>query len=354
MKSKQSFWQRIGLHDFFLKKEAERANAPQPSLTPNAVYHYIIEKFKESVQELSFADRVVFYHEYIICLNPEDYRLFMENKRGIFGIIVHESLKKMYGLLKEYRALGKTVEPSASRWIFRFVSNSDYAAGDISFIGKLLPGNAPNAQNSENLRVTFIPRQTGIAQTFDINPDILAGFHFYSEGYYEVPYREDLVYDEQQVSASQASAGESGHASVPKSTGTGFSLARSAGQSSSLAKGPAGVFARFETIVPDKEFAGKKIEYFMREEEIVVSGKDEQAEGKNFFKIPSDWVNSPHLKIRFDKGESKFYLSSFGEKTVVNEKEVARSEEASPQWTELPFNSRILLNGIVGVNIFKP
>lgn len=328
MKSKQSFWQRIGLHDFFLKKEAERTDTAPPSLTPNDVYHYIIEKFKESVKDLSFADRVVFYHEYIICLNPDDYRLFMENKKGIFGIIVHESLKKIYGLLKEYRALGKTVEPSASRWIFRFVSHPEYASGDISFIGKLLPDSAPNTQTAENLRVTFIPRQTGIAQTFDINPDILKGFHFYSEGYYEVPYREDLVLDERQIRTTPGSASPSGNTS--------------------------GALARFETIVPDKEYAGKKIEYFMQEETITVSGKEETAEGTDYFKIPSDWVNSPHLKIRFDKEAGKFFLASFGEKTVLNEKEVARSYEDSPEWTELPFNSRILLNGIVGVNIFKP
>jgi hypothetical protein len=327
MKAKQSFWQRIGLHDFFLKKDAERVDKTPPALTPNAVYHYIIEKFKESVKELSFAERVVFYHEYIICLNPEDYRLFMENKKGIFGIIVHESLRKIYGLLKEYRGIGKTVEPSASRWIFRFVSHPEYAQGDISFIGKLLPDSAPNTQTAENLRVTFIPRQTGIAQTFDINPDILKGFHFYSEGYYEVPYREDLVYDERQV---KNTPGDPGFRST------------------------ANALARFETIVPDKEFAGKKIEYFMRDNEITVSGKDEAAEGSEYFKIPSDWVNTPHLKIRFNREENKFFLTSFGEKTVMNEREVTRSREDSPQWTELPFNSRILLNGIVGVNIFKP
>lgn len=320
MKSKQSFWQRIGLHDFFLKKEADRVTSTVPLLTPNNVYHYIIEKFRESISELSFADRVVFYHEYIICLSPGDYRLFMENKKGIFGLIVHESLKKFYALLKEYRALGKTVEPSASRWIFRFVSNPEYASGDLSFIGKLLPDTAPNTQTAENLRVTFIPRQTGIAQTFDINPDILKGFHFYSEGYYEVPYREDLVYDERQV------------------------------------KNPGAVnaLARFETILPDKEFAGKKMEYFMRDEEIIVSGKEESHEGSQYFKIPSDWVNTPHLKIRFNKDERKFYLASFGEKTLLNEREVMHSGEEAPQWIELPFNSRILLNGIVGVNIFKP
>jgi hypothetical protein len=329
MKSKQSFWQRIGLHDFFLKKEAVQNDAAPSGLTPNDVYRYIIEKFKTSISELSFADRVVFYHEYIICLNPEDYKLFMENKKGIFGIIVHESLKQMYALLKEYRSLGKTVEPSASRWIFRFVSAPEYSRGDISFIGKLLPDSAPAAQSTENLRVTFIPRQTGIAQTFDINPDILKDFHFYSDGYYEVPYREDLVFDERQIKTTPGAA-------MPPQAHVRNAL------------------ARFETIVPDKEYAGKKIEYFMQADEIVVSGKEGPDDLANFFRIPSDWVNTPHLRIRFNRDENKFYLASFGEKTVLNEKEVERSEEADPQWTELPFNSRILLNGIVGVNIFKP
>lgn len=328
MKSKQSFWQRIGLHDFFLKKETDPVDYTPPSLTPDDVYKYIIDKFQESVRELSFANRVVFFHEYIICLNPEDYRLFMENRKGIFGIVVHESLKKIYGLLNEYRSLGKTVEPSSSRWIFRFVSAPDYARGDISFIGKLLPDNPNQSTKEENLRVTYIPRQTGIAQTFDINPDILKDFHFYSDGYYEIPYREDLVFDEKQVS------------NTPGAT-TSTSGSRNA-------------FARFETIVPDKEYAGKKIEYLMTAEEIIVSGKEETAEGAEYFKIPSDWVNSPHLKIRFNKDDNKIFLASFGEKTVVNEREVPRSDESAPQWSELPFNSRILLNGIVGVNIFKP
>lgn len=182
MKPEKSFWQRIGLHDWFLKKEATQVKEQPLSLTPNDVYHYILEKFNESVQALSFAERVVFYHEYIICFNPDDYREFMENKKGIFGLIVQESLKKVYATLKEYRSLGKTVEPSSNRWVFRFVSNMEYTRGDMSFIGKLLPDS--QQQKQENLRVTFIPRQTGIAQTFDINPEILKGFTFYSEGDY--------------------------------------------------------------------------------------------------------------------------------------------------------------------------
>ncbi|HEU4471099.1 MAG TPA: hypothetical protein VFR58_08455 [Flavisolibacter sp.] len=320
MKSKDSgdsFWKKIGLHDWFLKKEADPADTQVAGLTPNDVFHYILEKFNSSVNELSFANRVVFYHEYIICFNPEDYKEFMDNKKGIFGLIVQESVKQFYSLLKEFRAKGKTVEPSSSKWVFRFVSHPDYARGDKSFIGKLLPG-APQ-QKQENLRVTFIPRQTGIAQTFDINPDILQGFTFYSEGYYEVPYQEDLTYDAEKA---------------VKQTATG-------------------IRARLETIVPEKEFAGRKIEYFMREDEIIVSGKEETREGSNIFRIPSEWVNTPHLLIRFSKNDNKFYLSSFGEKTLLNEKEVSRSETGRPDWTELPFNSRIMLNGIVGINIFK-
>ncbi|MGE5518282.1 MAG: hypothetical protein ACM3VS_00045 [Candidatus Dadabacteria bacterium] len=316
MKPKTSIWQKIGLHDWFLKKEASQVKDAPSALTPNDVYHYILQKFNESIKTLSFANRVVFYHEYIICFNPEDYHDFMNNKKGIFGLIVQESLKKIYDTLKEYRSLGKTVEPSSHRWVFRFVSNPEYTRGDISFIGKLLPDQAQ--QKEENLRVTFIPRQTGIAETFDINPEILKGFTFYSEGYYEVPYQEDLVYDDQKVK-----------------------------------KNLKAVRARFETIVPDKAYSGKKVEYLMKEDEIIVSGKDEHREDNNIFKIPSEWVNSPHLKIRFDKNDEKFYLTSFGEKTIVNEQEIGRSDPQKPQWSELPINSRIVLNGIVGINIFN-
>ncbi len=314
MKTKPTFWQRIGLHDWFLKRDSGPAKAVLPLMTPDDVFRYIVQKFNESIGQLSFANRIVFYHEFIICFNSDDYREFMDNKKGIFGLVVQESVRKFYEILKEHRSAGKTVEPSSSKWVFRFVSHPDYARGDKSFIGKLLPG---NHQKDENLRITFIPRQTGIAQTSDVSTDILKGFTFYSEGYYEVPYLENLVYDENKMESS---------------TGT---------------------LARFETILPDKEFSGRKIEYIMKEEEIYVSGKDEQRNEQNVFRIPSDWVNSPHLRIRYNKGEGKLYVTSFGEKTIVNEKQLPVSDLNNPAWSELPMNSKLVLNGIVGINVFK-
>ena len=316
MKSKKSFWQSIGLHNWFLKKENSLTAQEPPALTPDAVYRYIVEKFEESIAQLSFADRIVFYHEYIICFNPGDYNEFINNKKGIFGLIIQESVKRFYAVLNEYRLSGKTAGPASNKWVFRFASNPDYPRGDKSFIGKLLPGNI--YKKEENLRVTYIPRQTGIAETFDVNPEILTGFTFYSEGYYEVPYQENLVLDERKI------------ANIEKA-----------------------LVARFEAIIPDKEFAGKKLQYMMKDSSIIVAGKEEQRDEQDIFRIPSEWVNTPHLKIRHDKNEGRFYLASFGEKTIVNENEVAVSTIDNPSWVELPMNSRMVLNGIVGINIFK-
>jgi hypothetical protein len=308
-----SFWQRIGLHDWFLKKDADPVLA-EHSMTPDDVYKYIVEKFRESISQLSFANRVVFFHEFIIGFNTGDYKDFMDNKKGIFGLIVQESVKKFYEILKEMRSQGKTVEPSSSKWVFRFVSHPDYTPGDKSFIGKLLPG---TQEKEENLRITFIPRQTGIAQTADISNEILKGFNFYSEGYYEVPFREDLIYDLD-------------------------------------AAGPAdSVLARLEAIVPEKEFSGKKIEYLMQGREIRVSGKEEKEGIPHTFRIPTDWINSPHLLIRHDKDSGKLSVASFGEKTLVNEKEIRNSREQEPLFFDLPYNSRLVLNGIIGINIYK-
>ena len=316
MKTKTSFWQRMGFHEWFLKREAGVSVQQVAPLTPDNIYKYIVQKFEESIAELSFANRIVFYHEYIICFNEEDYNHFTENKKGIFGLIVQESVKQFYNILQQYRQEGKVVAPSASKWVFRFAAHPEYLRGDKSVIGKLMPGSI--RQKKENLRITFIPRQTGIAETFDINPDLLDGFIFYSEGYYEIAYD------------------------------TLFSL-----NDKTITNGDKAILARFETIVPDKEFAGKKIEYLMKEKEIFISGKDETKDAPDIFRIPSDWVNTPHLRIKHDNDDNKFYLASFGEKTLVNEIEVSASDISNPSWVPLPLNSRIVLNGIVGVNIFK-
>jgi hypothetical protein len=318
MESKSTFWQKIGLQDWFLPngKAAAVTAVNNKTLTPDDVYMYIIEKFKESIGQLSFADRVVFYHEFIISFNEEDYQDFINNRSGLFGIIVHESVKKFYELLREHQEVGKKVEPSSSKWVFRLVSHPDYAKGDKGFIGKLLPG---SNKKEENLRVTFIPRHTGVAQTLDISNDILKGFTYYSEGYYELPYSNELHYNEKDV-----------------------------------VKPGQQVLARLDTIMPDKQFVGRKVEFLIKNEDIVVSGNEETRDDATVFKIPSDWVNTPHLRIRMNKADGKFYLASFGELTMINEQEVTRSDVNSPQWVELPFNSKILLNGIIGINLFKP
>jgi hypothetical protein len=314
MASTPNFWQRIGIQDWFLTDEtSEKAKAQ--ALTPDTVYSYIIEKFKDSIKDLSFADRVVFYHEFIISFSAEDYKEFVANKQGIFGLIVHETVEQFYKILKEYREAGKTVKPSGSKWVFRLVSHPDYARGDKGFIGKLLPD---NNKKEENLRVTFIPRQTGIAQTFDVDQNILKGFTYYSEGYFEIPYEEAL---ETEAETEK----KPGNANI----------------------------ARLETIIPDQQFAGKKVEYLMRENDLIVSGSDETREDSNIFTIPSEWVNAPHLQIKYNKDEDKFYLASFGEITTLNEVTLERSDVNSPKWVELPVNSRMLLNGIIGLNLFK-
>jgi len=320
MESKPNFWQRIGIQDWFLTNEETQKATLAPSLTPDAIYKYIVEKFRDSIGDLSFAGRIVFYHEFIISFNAEDYKEFNENKQGIIGLIIQECVKKFYEILKEYRDAGKTVEPSGSKWVFRVVSHPDYARGDKGFIGKLLPDSAAGSgqKKEENLRVTFIPRQTGIAQTFDVNQDVLKGFTYYSDGYFEIPYIDNLEYDEKGNQKPEKAA-----------------------------------IARLETIIPDPKFAGKKVEYIMNAEEIIVSGSEETREEENIFKIPSDWVNVPHLFIRYNKADGKFYVASFGEMTTLNEMPVAQSDINSPQWIELPVNSRMLLNGIIGLNLFK-
>jgi hypothetical protein len=316
MTDKPSFWQRIGIQDWFLTNNNAGQIAKAEPLTPDTVYKYIIEKFKASIAELSFATRIVFYHEYIISLNTEDYRMFMDNKNGLFGLIAQESVKQFYEILNEYAAVGKSVEPSSSKWVFRFVSHPDYKPGDKGFIGKLMPD---GSQKQENLRVTFIPRQTGLAQTFDISNEILKDFIFYSEGYYEIPYLASLKIVADQTEATDGQV----------------------------------VLARLETTLPDKAYTGQKLEYLMKFNEITVSGNEETKEAAHIFKIPSEWVNAPHLRIRLSKTEDKFYLCSFGEKTILNEQLVERSHPEDPKWVELPVNSRIILNGIIGVNIFK-
>lgn len=319
MESKPNIWERLGIKDWFLTSSGETRKKIPGEITPDDIYKYIIQKFTESISQLSFADRVVFYHEFIIVFSAEDYKSLMENRQGIFGLIVYECVKKFYDILQEYRKQGKSVAPSSSKWVFRLVSHPDYAKGDKGFIGKLLPETSKQTKKEENLRVTFIPRQTGIAQTFDVSQEVLKGFTYYSEGYYELPYEEQLeLVEEEETEKKESKA-----------------------------------VARLETIMPDKQFTGKKVEFLVRGDDVIVTGNEDERDDPSVFKITSDWVNSPHLLIKYNKADGKLYMASFGEKTMLNENEVPRSDTFAPELVPLPYNSRIVLNGIVGINVFK-
>ncbi len=66
MESKTSIWQRIGLQDWFLTSDKSGKAKTQPVITPDFFNNFVIEKLNDSIRSLSFADRIVFYHEYII------------------------------------------------------------------------------------------------------------------------------------------------------------------------------------------------------------------------------------------------------------------------------------------------
>ncbi|RYZ21780.1 MAG: hypothetical protein EOO16_11645 [Chitinophagaceae bacterium] len=317
MSEKPSFWQRLGLHDWFVNKPEAAVPDSQAGLSPERIYRFILAQFEDSVRTLSFASRVVFYQEYIVVFHPEDYAAFQQDRKGLLGMIAQECVGEFTRILREAAQSGRTVVPAGNRWVFRFVSHPGYAPGDLGFIGKLLPeGGGQEAQS--NLRVTYIPRQTGRAETSEMSADTLSAFTYYSEGYYELPFRLDL----------------------PSGSAPGGAAA-------------SGAHARFEAIVPDREYAGKRIEFLMTGDEVVLTGPADQRSGGDVFRVPSEWVDTPHLRIRFSGAESRFYLAAFGEKTVVNEKEALRSTPQQPDWIELPLNSRIVLNGIVGVNFYK-
>ena len=91
----------------------------------------------------------------------------------------------------------------------------------------------------------------------------------------------------------------------------------------------------------------------MRDEEVLITGAIDTRRESNIINVPSEWIDTPHLKLRYNRQEDQFYIASFGEKTVVNEKEIPKSDPQFPSWSPIPLNSRIMLNGIIGVNLFK-
>ena len=94
---------------------------------------------------------------------------------------------------------------------------------------------------------------------------------------------------------------------------------------------------------------GQKIDkYVITSERLQITGPSAttSTDGAELLKIDNDSIMNPHLNIRYDAPNKRFLISAVGD-TTLNQKKLERNPN---NWSELPNNSTILLNGDIQLN----
>ena len=95
----------------------------------------------------------------------------------------------------------------------------------------------------------------------------------------------------------------------------------------------------------------KTDKYVIATDHLQITGPNATAssDGVEILKIDDDSIMNPHLNIRFDAPNRRFLISAVGD-TKVNDRILERNPD---NWSELPNNSNILLNGDIQINFTK-
>ncbi|QJW90330.1 FHA domain-containing protein [Spirosoma taeanense] len=307
----------------------ERTKQPE-TVTNERILKELIACFETSLERESFGTSLLFNAHYIIILHPDTYK----ERLAALPVIVNEAVKAFTERLKERKRPEDEVPPVSTHWYFKFGPGTEFAGrtigpGDIDVIGSLSGAGFDSPRASENaslgnVKATRKVKNTNLYDKMDLSVGAFQHIDFREAGAFAIKMDTRLLNAEKPQSAAPAAP-----------TGT---IAHKTAHPSAL--------ARIDCYLADKD---KEETYWMQDREVVVARMEADNQAfSNYLRLDSPYVSNPHARIRYNEAAQRFEIASFSRnETRVNEQVMTRSEPASPQWTELPRQAQILLNGIV-------
>lgn len=348
------------IKDGLLGTEGNGGSGQQGVITAQELVDQTFEHFKIRLNDSSTDMSLLFPTSFVIYLNPEDYAA----RKQEFPMRATDIKKKC---LKEVRKrISDNPEwqdyiPHSKYWKIQFVefkpdcvissdtdTHFEVEKGHVMIVSDLYAndfgGPLSDGASSGGRVVTTVHNVKGTTslQNLAINTDAFKDVTILGQNSFRLEFlRNDLSDGSQKSNVAERPAGTSAdNAPKPqqKQSSTPVSSARAAG----------------ELQIFESSFMvnGQKTDkYVINTDNLQITGPNAttSTDGSELLKIDDDSIMNPHLNIRYDAPNNRYLISAVGD-TKLNDRILERNPD---NWSELPNNSSILLNGDIQINFMK-
>ena len=284
--------------------------------------------FETSLKKESVRRRMLFPMYFDILMHPDDYN----DRKDALAYVLPEVISSFMEVIERNRGRFPIVENQSTKWVFQFSPcrvDGELILADGQIInvekGKLIKSaklyyreeQGANIQVENNVIVSVKCDNSDVMNISFLNFEALKSVDIVDDGLYMYNYTDG-----------------------------------------SPISNPIGVDAN-DTVSDNAVMAtltytyqGQRIHYFMKDEQISISGRKDQRGGRMVFKVKNDNLLNGHVQIKYVKAENEFYLCAFGP-TKLNQRSLELSEGGKIKWCKLADNSSIFMNDEVKVEFKK-
>ncbi len=335
----------------------------QGVITAQELVDQAFEHFKMRLQDSSTDMSLLFPTSMIIYLNPEDYNARKQEFPARANDIKKKCMKEVRSQISGNSEWQDYI-PHSKYWKIQFVEfkpecviNSDGDAhfsvekGHVMIVSDLyandLGESIGDSASSGGRIVTTVHNIKGTTslQNLAINPDAFKDVTIVGQNCFRIEFLRADIYD---TANNKHSAPV--HSSTPPASKTSAETVVNRSTPSKQSNTPQ-KHVTAELQVWDSYFLvnGQKTDkYVITSERLQITGPSAttSTDGAELLKIDNDSIMNPHLNIRYDAPNKRFLISAVGD-TKLNQKILERNPD---NWSEMPNNSTILLNGDIQLN----
>ena len=335
----------------------------QGVITAQELVDQAFEHFKMRLQDSSTDMSLLFPTSMIIYLNPEDYNARKQEFPARANDIKKKCMKEVRSQISSNSEWQDYI-PHSKYWKIQFVEfkpecviNSDGDAhfsvekGHVMIVSDLyandLGESIGDSASSGGRIVTTVHNIKGTTslQNLAINPDAFKDVTIVGQNCFRIEFLRADIYD---TANNKHSAPV--HSSTPPASKTGVeTVVNRSTPSKPSNPAPKNLIAELQIwdsyfLVNDQ----KTDKYVIPSERLQITGPSAttSTDGAELLKIDDDSIMNPHLNIRYDTANHRYLISAVGD-TKLNQRILERNPD---NWSEMPNNSTILLNGDIQLN----
>ena len=317
-------------------------------LTNQEIMNIIVKRFEEEIKLRSVGQRMIYPMTFTIVMHNNDF----QGRMVEFQLFIPEVVNEFYKIIIKYKEKHNDYTNPANYWTFRFIPSMSeemeldgkdihVEEGKIVIIASILDETETNDGN-KSLNVSMPVDKTGIIKKVNINLAAFGKFVGTDE-----PITVTWINPEEDINGVNVSP----LAALP------FALQPKNPVGSSEKSRPQPGFSSLDAVLNGfgigntsaklaYKLDGQLYTYEINSNECWVCGEGAENGKPDIFIVKTNKINNPHLLIRKDTTDGKYYVAAFAP-SILETIQLPVSTPEKPKWTQIEKDVNIIMNGFV-------